>query len=93
MLEASAKSSNILSALPDRLSSGLFARATACHLDAGETLFNIGDDGNGCYRLAWHRVAIDGDSAWLCWVERRWLDRYHDDGFWEYRRVPNRLIE
>jgi CRP-like cAMP-binding protein len=51
MLEASAKSSNILTALPDRLSSGLFARATACHLDAGETLFNIGDDGNGCYRL------------------------------------------
>jgi CRP/FNR family transcriptional regulator, cyclic AMP receptor protein len=39
MLEASAKSSNILSALPDRLSS-------RC-----ETLFNIGDDGNGCYRL------------------------------------------
>jgi hypothetical protein len=32
MLEACAKSSNILSALPDRLSSGLFARATACHL-------------------------------------------------------------
>src|SRR5262245_11158476 len=51
MLEACAKSSNILSALPDRLSSGLFARATARHLDAGETLFNIGDDGNGCYRL------------------------------------------
>jgi CRP/FNR family transcriptional regulator, cyclic AMP receptor protein len=51
MLEASAKSSNILSALPDRLSSRLFARATARHLRAGETLFNIGDDGNGCYRL------------------------------------------
>ena len=41
MLEASAKSSNILSALPDRLSSGLFARATACHLDAGKTLFKL----------------------------------------------------
>lgn len=51
MLEASAKSSNILSALPDHLSSRLFARATARHLRAGETLFNIGDDGNGCYRL------------------------------------------
>jgi CRP/FNR family transcriptional regulator, cyclic AMP receptor protein len=51
MLEASVKSSNILSALPDHLSSRLFARATARHLRAGETLFNIGDDGNGCYRL------------------------------------------
>jgi CRP-like cAMP-binding protein len=51
MLEASAKSSNILSALPDHLSSRLFARATTRHLGAGETLFNIGDDGNGCYRL------------------------------------------
>jgi CRP-like cAMP-binding protein len=51
MLEASAKSSIILSALPDHLSSSLFARATARHLGAGETLFNIGDDGNGCYRL------------------------------------------
>jgi hypothetical protein len=39
--------------------------------------------------FAWHRVVIDGSPAWLCWVERRWLDRYHDDGFWEYRRVPN----
>jgi CRP/FNR family transcriptional regulator, cyclic AMP receptor protein len=51
MLEASAKSSNILSALPDRVSSRLFARATARHLRAGETLFNIGDDGSGCYLL------------------------------------------
>ena len=51
MLEASAKSSNILSALPDRVSSRLFARATARHLRAGETLFNTGDAGNGCYRL------------------------------------------
>jgi CRP/FNR family transcriptional regulator len=51
MLEASAKSSNILSALPDRLSSRLFARATARHLRAGETLFHTGDVGNGCYRL------------------------------------------
>src|SRR5262249_59617160 len=51
MFQGCAESSNILSALPDRLSSRLFARATARHLDAGETLFNIGDDGNGCYRL------------------------------------------
>src|SRR5262245_24770767 len=51
MLEACAKSSNVLSALPDRLSSRLFARATARHLRAGETLFSVGDDGNGCYRL------------------------------------------
>jgi CRP-like cAMP-binding protein len=51
MLEASAKSSNILSALPDRLSSRLYARATARHLRAGETLFYAGDVGNGCYRL------------------------------------------
>jgi CRP/FNR family transcriptional regulator, cyclic AMP receptor protein len=51
MLEACAKSSNILSALPDRLSSRLFARATARQLGAGETLFYTGDVGNGCYRL------------------------------------------
>jgi CRP/FNR family transcriptional regulator, cyclic AMP receptor protein len=51
MLEACAKSSNVLSALSDRLSSRLFARATARHLGAGETLFYTGDAGNGCYRL------------------------------------------
>jgi len=56
-----------------------------------ETVF---DDRSGFRRwFAWHRVVIDGNPAWLGWVERRWLDRYHDDGFWEYRRVPNRLVE
>jgi CRP/FNR family transcriptional regulator, cyclic AMP receptor protein len=65
MLEASAKSSNILSALPDRLSSHLFARATARHLRAGETLFYAGDVGNGCYRLdrGVLKVSIDSERG------------------------------
>lgn len=43
--------------------------------------------------FAWHRVVIDGEPVWLCWVERRWLERYHYDGFWDYRRVSNGLAK
>jgi CRP/FNR family cyclic AMP-dependent transcriptional regulator len=38
-------------ALPQMLSSDLFARATSQKLAAGDSLFEAGDDGNGCYRL------------------------------------------
>src|SRR5215475_13665575 len=63
MLEASAKSNNILSALPDRLSSRLYAKATARHLRAGETLFNAGDVGDGCYRLDRGVLKVDMTSS------------------------------
>ena len=36
--------------LPE-LSANLLAKPTACHLVAGETLFRVGEDGDGCYRL------------------------------------------
>src|SRR5215831_10710406 len=51
MLEVSVKSSNFLSGLPNRLSSLLFANAKVRRLAVGETLFNAGDVGDGCYRL------------------------------------------
>jgi CRP-like cAMP-binding protein len=37
--------------LPEKLVSELFGRATPHHLKAGDTLFQIGDVGDGCYRL------------------------------------------
>ena len=39
------------SGLPAEIASALFARATLRRLDVGETLFHIGDVGDGCYRL------------------------------------------
>jgi CRP/FNR family transcriptional regulator len=51
MLEVSVKSGNFLSGLPNRLSSLLFAKAKVRRLAVGETLFNAGDAGDGCYRL------------------------------------------
>jgi CRP/FNR family cyclic AMP-dependent transcriptional regulator len=39
------------SGLPKEIASELFARATFHRLKAGETLFQIGDIGDGCYRL------------------------------------------
>ena len=39
------------SGLPKEVASELFARATLHRLKAGETLFQIGDIGDGCYRL------------------------------------------
>src|SRR5262249_448882 len=51
MLEVSIKSGNFLSGLPNRLSSLLFAKARVRRLAVGETLFNAGDVGDGCYRL------------------------------------------
>src|SRR5262249_15950348 len=39
------------SGLPAEIASALFARATLRRLEVGETLFHIGDVGDGCYRL------------------------------------------
>jgi CRP-like cAMP-binding protein len=43
--------SNILDALPSELSRGLFAQGRSLTLDADETLFLAGDEGDGCYRV------------------------------------------
>jgi CRP/FNR family transcriptional regulator, cyclic AMP receptor protein len=42
---------NLLTDLPDRLTSGLLAHATPRHLSADEVLFLAGDPGDGFYRL------------------------------------------
>jgi CRP-like cAMP-binding protein len=39
------------SGLPKEIASELFAGATFCRLKAGDTLFQTGDTGDGCYRL------------------------------------------
>ena len=62
MLEVGIKSSNFLSGLPNRLSSLLFAKATVRRLVAGETLFNAGDVGDGCYRLDRGVLKVDMGS-------------------------------
>ena len=62
MLEVSIKSSNVLSGLPNRLSSHLFEKAMERRLTAGETLFNAGDVGDGCYRLDLGVLKVDMSS-------------------------------
>ena len=42
---------NILDALPAELSRGLFAKGHILSLDADQTLFLAGDEGDGCYRV------------------------------------------
>jgi CRP-like cAMP-binding protein len=42
---------NIFDALPNELSRGLFAQGRPVSVDAGETLFLAGDEGDGCYRV------------------------------------------
>ena len=44
-------SNQFLSALPDEMSSALFAKAARVKLAADALLFSAGDEGNGCYRL------------------------------------------
>jgi len=48
---AAPSSVNLLSDLPDRLSTGLLGHATAKHLAPDEVLFLAGDPGDGFYRL------------------------------------------
>jgi CRP/FNR family transcriptional regulator len=43
--------SSILDALPSELSRGLFAQGRSLSLDADQTLFLAGDEGDGCYRV------------------------------------------
>ena len=42
---------NLLSGLPSEFSSRLLARATTMSLEKGQTLFEIGAIGDGCYWL------------------------------------------
>lgn len=42
---------DVMSALPERLSTELFAGAKLERLPAGQVLFRAGDPGNGCYRV------------------------------------------
>jgi len=42
---------NLLTALPATLKAHLFAGSRAVHLEAGRTLFEAGDPGDGCYRI------------------------------------------
>jgi CRP/FNR family transcriptional regulator, cyclic AMP receptor protein len=48
---SSSTSKTILSSLPERLSTRLFAGAKSRHLSVGDALFAAGDSGDGCYRL------------------------------------------
>jgi CRP/FNR family cyclic AMP-dependent transcriptional regulator len=45
------RNNQFVTALPEALSSGLFARAARVKLSADELLFSAGDEGNGCYRI------------------------------------------
>lgn len=45
------RSNQFVTALPDDLSAGLFAKSTRVKLGADALLFNAGDEGNGCYRI------------------------------------------
>ena len=45
------RNNQFVTALPDEMSSGLFAKAARVKLSTDELLFNAGDEGNGCYRI------------------------------------------
>jgi CRP/FNR family cyclic AMP-dependent transcriptional regulator len=45
------RNNQFVTALPDEMSSGLFAKAPRVKLAADELLFSPGDEGNGCYRI------------------------------------------
>jgi CRP/FNR family transcriptional regulator, cyclic AMP receptor protein len=50
-MASSLRSTDLLSDLPERLSSSLLANAKPVKLSADEVLFLAGDPGDGCYRL------------------------------------------
>ena len=54
---------NLLTDLPDRLSTGLLANATLRHLAADEMLFLAGDPGDGFYRVEGGLLKISITSA------------------------------
>lgn len=45
------RNNQFVTALPEAMSAGLFAKAARVKLSADELLFNAGDEGNGCYRI------------------------------------------
>src|SRR5436190_18741758 len=51
MAKPSPSSGNILDGLPSELARGLFAQGRSLSLDADQTLFLAGDEGDGCYRV------------------------------------------
>jgi CRP/FNR family transcriptional regulator, cyclic AMP receptor protein len=51
MAKPNVSTNNILDALPGELSRGLFAQGRSLSLDADQTLFLAGDEGDGCYRV------------------------------------------
>ena len=55
-------SASLLAELPEALSSRLFAGASLRRVMAGETLFNAGDAGDGCYRVEQGLLKITATS-------------------------------
>src|SRR5262249_14632425 len=51
MAKSVLRQESVLAALPTELSHSLFAKARSVSLAADQTLFVVGDEGNGCYRV------------------------------------------
>ena len=51
MAKPSPRAESLLAALPTELSQSLFAKARPLSLKADQTLFMVGDEGDGCYRV------------------------------------------
>jgi CRP/FNR family cyclic AMP-dependent transcriptional regulator len=51
MAKPAPRPESLLAALPTELSQSLFARARPVSLKADQTLFMVGDEGDGCYRV------------------------------------------
>src|SRR5215471_4951438 len=51
MANPSPRPESLLTALPTELSQSLFAKACPLSLKADQTLFMVGDEGDGCYRV------------------------------------------
>ena len=51
MVKSAPRSESLFAALPTELSESLFAKARPILLKADQTLFTVGDEGNGCYRI------------------------------------------
>jgi CRP/FNR family cyclic AMP-dependent transcriptional regulator len=51
MAKAVSRPESLLAALPTELSQSLFVNARPVSLKADQTLFMVGDEGDGCYRV------------------------------------------
>jgi CRP-like cAMP-binding protein len=51
MAKSAPQPESLLAALPTELSQSLFGKATSLSLAADQTLFVVGDEGEGCYRV------------------------------------------